>query len=73
MAKAHDTGYQTFYKDNPEGGDRLERAVYSAADAVQAKFDGYFPEGDKAQAATGTKTKPASSSSSSSSSGSSNS
>jgi hypothetical protein len=59
---------QTFYKDNPDGGDRLERAVYSTADAVQARFDGYFPDAAPAKAATSTAADKASSKPSSSSS-----
>jgi hypothetical protein len=41
---------RTFYKDDPSGGERLERAVYSEADAVNARFDGYFPDAEPAPA-----------------------
>jgi hypothetical protein len=58
---------QTFYRDNPEGGDRLERAVYSEADAVQARFDGYFPDGAAAKDKVATTNKPSTSSGSSNS------
>jgi hypothetical protein len=51
--KSQDAGYETYVKKGPDG-ETLKRAVYSAADAVSARFDGYFPEGDKAGAkATG--------------------
>lgn len=67
MATSKDnTGYQSFVKT--VDGERVERAVYSTADAVQARFDGFFPEDapKSEKRATGS-----SSSSSSSSSGSS--
>lgn len=60
---SHSSGYQTFYKTNPDGGDRLERAVHTVADAVAARFDGYFPDPDPQPAKTTNKTAGASSSS----------